>query len=167
MEVVAEPELGLPPVEVIEPGSAAAGGAALPATLNATEFGSADHADAGPPTLAGQALASRGWSHILAICGIAGGAGLITTCLVLEFGGFTQTKIGPFSRWLLLVLGLSGWLGSYLLFRLGREMARFATHPHRPAQLAVLALATRRFWQGVMLAVILVCALGVTLSYNW
>ena len=117
------------------------------------------------PTAPGEVKASVPWVIFLlvasAICGCA-------TCgiFLAPAGRWTDfTKIEALRDVLLLVLGLSAWLGSYLLFHVAREMARFAREPDFARQRCVAA-ASCWLWCGIMLVTMAAFALGTSVTFD-
>ena len=118
------------------------------------------------PTVEGETLSSVPWAGFLLAAAVVGG-GICIVVFVLqlaELGG--GPKIAALSRNLLLVLGLSAWLGSYLLFRLIRRMARFVESPDFVRQREVMA-AARWLWLSAMLIGLAGLAFCASIAADW
>lgn len=115
------------------------------------------------PTPQGELRASVAWINFLAVAAAVLGALCVWIFFAQLGGAINFAKIAPLSRNLLLVLGLSTWLGSYLLFRLARSAARSARSPDVAHQRAAM-LASSWFWRGAMLVALAVLALSLSVA---
>ncbi len=115
------------------------------------------------PTVEGELRSVAPWAWLLAIGGVLSGGILLAVFGLAATGEMSLGKIGALSRNLLLVLGLSAWLGSYLLFRLARASARLGRDPNAISLQQNMAIASW-MWRGTMVVALAAGSLAVSIA---